>query len=59
MLYTLMMIYSFIIKILIKVIFIANQRHILAEDLDKINLDKDNSFYEDDPDIIIHIKLLA
>ena len=42
-----------------KVTFIANQRHILAVDLDKINLDEDNNFYEDNPDAIIHVKLLA
>ena len=42
-----------------KVTFIANQRHILAVDLDKINLDNDNNFDEDDPDTIIHVRLLA
>ena len=31
-----------------KVLFIANQWHILAGDLDKIILDNDNNFYEDD-----------
>ena len=40
-----------------KVTFIANQRHILAVDLDKINLDNDNNFDEDDPDTIIHARL--
>ena len=42
-----------------KVTFIANQRHILAVDLDKIKLDSDNKFDEDDPDTIIHVRLLA
>ena len=41
-----------------KVTFISNQRHILAVDLDKINLDEDNHFGEDDPDIKIHVRLL-
>ena len=31
---------------------------ILATDLDKIKLDNGNSFYEDDPDTIIHFRLL-
>ena len=56
MLYTLMMIYSFITKIFK---CIVNQRHILALDLDKINLDNDNILYQDDPDIIIHVRLLV
>ena len=38
--------------------FIANQGHILAVDLDKINLDK-NNFDDDDPDTSIHVRLLA
>ena len=42
-----------------KVTCIANQRHILALDLDKINLDGDNNFIEGDPDFIIHARLLA
>ena len=41
------------------VTFIANQRHIYAAGLDKINLDNENNFYEDDPDTIIHVRLLA
>ena len=46
-----MMIYSFLLNILIiKETFIANQRHILAVDLDKINLDNNNNFDENDPD---------
>ena len=32
---------------------------ILGVDLDKINLDDDNNFYEDDPDTIINARLLA
>ena len=35
-----------------KVIFIANQRHIFAVDLDKFNFDEDNNLDEDDPDTI-------
>ena len=42
-----------------KVTFISNQRHILAVDLDKINLHNDNNFDEDDSDTIIHVRLLA
>ena len=42
-----------------KVTFIANQRHILAVDLDKINLDNANNFDEEDPNTIIHVRLLA
>ena len=47
-----MVIYSFIS-------FIANQRHISAVGHDEINLDNNNNFDEDDPDTIIHVKLLA
>ena len=39
-----------------KVTFIANQKHILAVDFDKINLD--NNFNKDDSDII-HVQLLV
>ena len=42
-----------------KVIFIANQRHILAVNLYEINLDNDNNFDKDDPDTIIHVRFLA
>ena len=38
-----------------KVTFIANQRHILAVDLYKTNLDNDNNFDEVDPDTIIDV----
>ena len=41
-----------------KVTFPASQRHILVVDLNKINLDNDN-FDENDPDTIIHVRLLA
>ena len=42
-----------------KVEFIANQRHILAVDLDKINIHNDKNFDENDPDTFIHVRLLA
>ena len=42
-----------------KVTFIANQRHILAIDFEKINLDENNNFDKDDPDTIIHVRFLA
>ena len=42
-----------------KVILFANQMGVLGVDLDKINLDDDNIFYEDDPDTIINVRLLA
>ena len=42
-----------------KIIFVANQRLILAVDPDKIILDNDNNFDEDDADTIIHVRLLA
>ena len=42
-----------------KIRFIANQRHIFAVDLDKINLNNDNIFDEDDPDTIVHVRRLA
>ena len=42
-----------------KVTFMANQGNIFAADLDKINLDNDNKFDEDDSDTIIHARLLA
>ena len=47
------------LKILYMLKMIANQRHILAVDPDKINCDNDNNFDEDDPDTIIHVRLLA
>ena len=42
-----------------KVTLIAKQRHIVAVDIDKINLDNDNNFYDDDSDTIIHVRLLV
>ena len=41
-----------------KVTFFADQMGMLRVDLDNTNLN-DNNFYEDDPEIIIHVKLLA
>ena len=32
---------------------------VLGLDLDKVNLDDNNNFCEDDPEAIIHIRLLA
>ena len=54
-----MMISSFIMTILIKSHLFSCQRHILVVDLDKINLDNDKNFDEDDPDTIIHLRFLA
>ena len=54
-----MMTYTFYNENFDKVTFIACQRHILAADLDKINLDNDDNFNEDDSNTIIHVKLLA
>ena len=42
-----------------KATFFANEIGILCVDLDKINLDDDNNFYEDDLDTTIHVRLLA
>ena len=42
-----------------KVIFSGNQRHILAVSLPKINFDADDNFDKDNPDTIIHIRLLV
>ena len=53
-----MMIFSFMMKSLIKS-YLLLVRHILAVDLDKINLYNDNNFDEDDPDTIIHARFLA
>lgn len=39
--------------------FIANQSYILRVDLDKVNLDNDNEFDENDPDTTVHVRLLA
>ena len=53
-----MMIDTFFMKILVNHTF-ANQMGILAVDLDKINLNDDNNFYEDYPDITIYVRLLT
>ena len=42
-----------------KVTLSANEMSILGVDLDKIKLDDDNNFYEDDREIIIYVRLLA
>ena len=42
-----------------KVTFLANQMGILGVYLDKNNLDEDNNFDEDDPETIIHVRILA
>ena len=51
-----MMVCFFIIKILIKSHLLVT-KHILAVDLEKINLD--NNFDEDDLGTIIHVRLLG
>ena len=42
-----------------KVEFLANEMGILGVDLDKINLDVDNRFYEDDPGTTTNVRILA
>ena len=42
-----------------KITIITNQRHMLPSDLDKINLNNNNNFYEDDSDSIIYVRLLV
>ena len=51
-----MMIYSSIMKILIKSYLLL---HIVTVDLDKVNLDNNNNFEEDDSDTNIHVGLLT
>ena len=51
------MIISFINEDFDKTTVIANQRHIVAVDLDKTNLDHDNNF--DENDTIVHVRLLT
>ena len=53
-----MILYSFLVKILVKSILLLI-RGILAVDLDKINLDKDTNFDENDLDTDIYVRLLA
>ena len=50
------MIYSFLMKILVRLHFYKNR--FLSVDLDKINLD-DADLYEDDPETITHVRILA
>ena len=38
-----------------KVIYFSDEIGILGVDLDRINLDDDHNFYEDDPETIIHV----
>ena len=42
-----------------KVTLSANEMSILGVDLDKIKLDDDNNFYEDDREIIVYVRLLT
>ena len=42
-----------------KVILCANEMGILGVDLDKINLDDEKNFYEDDLNTIINVRLFA
>ena len=46
-------------KIFNEVTFFANQMGIVVVDSDKNNLDDDSNFAKDDPDTIIHVRLLA
>ena len=41
-----------------KVTFFTDEIGILGVDIDKINLDDDNNFDEDDPKTILHVSLL-
>ena len=42
-----------------KVTFFANEIDVFSVDFDKINLDDDNNFYEDNPKNITNIRLLT
>ena len=53
-----MTIHSFLMKILVKSHFFANQVGILGVDLDKINLYDNNNFDKDYPETIIHVRHL-
>ena len=53
-----MILYSFLMTILVKSILLLI-RGILPVDLDKINLDKDTNFDENDLDTDIYVRLLA
>ena len=58
MLYSKMMISSFLMKDSGNVIFFGGEMGILSVGLNNINL-TDANFYEDDPEIIIHVRLMA
>ena len=45
-------------QIFYKVIFFADEIGILGVNVEKISLADVNDFYEDDPEIIIHVKYL-
>ena len=58
-LYSLMMICFFLIKILIKSYFLVKKMvFIFSVDFNKINLDSNKDVDKDDPETIIHVKLL-
>ena len=44
---------------ILAVTFFANEMGILGVNIDKINQDEENNFYEDDPDTTIYVRLLA
>ena len=59
MLYSLMMICFFLIKILVKSYFLVQKLvFIFSVDVNKINLDSNKDVDKDDPEAIIHVKLL-
>ena len=58
-LYWLRMIYSFFDEDFGKVTFCANEMVILGAGLDNINFDDDNNFDEDNPETIIHVRILS
>ena len=59
MLYSLMMICFFLIKILVKSYFLVQKLvFIFSVDFNKINLDSNKDVDKDDPETIIHVKLL-
>ena len=50
---------SFFNKDFNKITFVSSQRHIPAVDLNKVYLDNDNNFDENDPDTIINVRLFV
>ena len=54
-----MVIYSFLIKILVKSHFLLMKRVFFCVDLHKINSNDYNNSYEDDMDTTIHDKILG